>query len=77
MKEAQIQSVVLGAIAVAGAYVESKGIGTTLTSKLGLTGQMADIVLGLVIAGLGFYFDGQWGDYAIAFGTGYTLGAIL
>ena len=77
VNEAQTSALLLGATAVVGAYAQSKGIGSVLTSKVGLSGEIADILLGLVIAGLGFYFDGQWGDYAIAFGTGYALSSIL
>jgi len=77
MNEAQISALLLGATAVVGAYAQSKGLGSTITSKFGLTGQLSDIILGLVIAGLGIYFDGQWGDYAIAFGTGYALSSVL
>jgi len=77
VNEAQISSAVLAGVATIGAYAESKGIGNVLTSKLPVSGQMADFGLGLVIALLGFYFDGQWGDYAIAFGIGYALSAVL
>ena len=77
VNEAQTSALLLSATAVVGAYAQSKGIGSALTSKIGISGQMADILVGLVIAGLGFYFDGQWGDYAIAFGTGYALSSIL
>ena len=77
MNEAQISALLLGATAVVGAYAQSKGLGSTITSKFGLTGQLSDVILGLAIAGLGIYFDGQWGDYAIAFGTGYALSSIL
>jgi len=77
VNEAQTSALLLGATATVGAYAQSKGLGSSLISKVGLSGQLADVVIGLVIAGLGFYFDGQWGDYAIAFGTGYTLSALL
>jgi len=77
VNEAQTSAFLLGATATIGAYAQSKGLGSVITSKIGITGQIADIVIGGVIAGLGLYFDGQWGDYAIAFGTGYLLGAVL
>jgi hypothetical protein len=77
VNEAQTSTLLLGATATIGAYAQSKGIGSSITSKIGLSGQMTDVVIGLAIAGLGLYFDGQWGDYAIAFGVGYSLGAVL
>jgi len=77
VNEAQTSALLLGATATIGAWAESKGVGSAITKYLPVSGQIADILIGVVIAGLGFYFDGQWGDYAIAFGTGYLLGAVL
>jgi hypothetical protein len=77
VNEAQTSAFLLGATATVGAFAESKGVGSILTKYLPVSGQIADVIIGGVIAGLGLYFDGQWGDYAIAFGTGYLLGAVL
>jgi hypothetical protein len=77
VNEAQTSAFLLGGTAIVGAYAQNTGIGSSIIGKIGLTGQIADIVIGGLIAGLGLYFDGQWGDYAIAFGTGYLLSAVL
>jgi hypothetical protein len=77
INESQKAAFLLGATATVGAWIESKGFGSGLLSSFGLSGQMTDIAIGLAIAGAGFYLDGEWGDYLIAFGTGYVLASVL
>jgi hypothetical protein len=82
VSESQKASLMLGATATLGAYAQSTGIvagavNSLGLSKLGISTQITNIAIGLIFVGAGFYFDGEWGDYLIAFGTGYALSSVL
>ncbi len=76
VNESQKAALLLGATATIGAYVQSKGYGSAITKYIPF-GNLADLALGVILAGAGIYFDGEWGDYLIAFGTGYALSSVL
>ncbi len=76
VNESQKAALLLGTTATIGAYVQSKGYGSSIAKYIP-AGTFADFVLGLALVAAGIYFDGEFGDYAIAFGTGYALSSIL
>lgn len=64
-------------VGVAGAYAQTKGIGATFASQVGVSATVLDIAVAVAGIVVGWHMDSKLGDGLIAASIGYGLAAVL